>query len=107
MGLYPKLPYVVGKETALLQSQRVADKMIYIRRALPGNIIVVHGVNDLGTSYNAVEEGLCAGLCTRLGRTFTPATYRMPTMADREQTEPDPDAVFFKRKTVDATNSPI
>jgi pimeloyl-ACP methyl ester carboxylesterase len=107
MGLYPKIPYVVGQETALLQSKRVADKKIYIRRRLPGNIIVVHGVNDVGTSYKAIEDGLCAGLCTRLGRAFTPATYRQPTKADQERVEPDPDAVFFKRAVVEATNSPI
>lgn len=106
---YPKIPYVVGQDKALLQCNRVADKTIPIRRALPGNVIVIHGVNDVGTSYKAIEDGLCAGLCTRLGRTFMPASYRQPEQADKDKPvpEPDPDAVFFKRKVTKETNSPI
>ncbi|MES2299866.1 MAG: DUF3274 domain-containing protein [Pseudomonadota bacterium] len=107
MGLYPKIPYVIGRETSVLQYNRVSDKKVYVRRALPGNIIVIHGVNDVGTSYQAVEDGLCAGLCTRLGRGFTAASYRMPETADQDRAEPDPDAIFFKRKIVEATNSPV
>ncbi|ANQ86631.1 hypothetical protein dqs_3614 [Azoarcus olearius] len=35
---------------------------------LPGVIILVHGVNSDGEWYEATEQGLCAGLNTRLGR---------------------------------------
>ena len=83
MSIYPKVPYVVGKDVSLLQCERNVCKKVAIRRNLPGNIVVVHGVNDLGVSYQAVEHGLCDGLRERLGRGFTPASYRMPVAADK------------------------
>lgn len=107
MSLYPKVPYARGKDVSLLYCERKACKKIKIRRNLPGNIIVIHGVNDVGVSYQAVEEGLCAGLESRLGRGFAPATYRMPTQADHDKLLDDPDAVFFKRILTDQTNSPV
>lgn len=107
MGIYPKVPYVVGKDVTLLQCERNVCKKVAIRRNLPGNIIVVHGVNDLGVSYQAVEHGLCDGLRERLGRGFTPASYRMPVAADKDKLEDDPDAVFFKRNFNEDTNSPV
>ena len=107
MSIYPKVPYVVGKDVSLLQCERNVCKKVAIRRNLPGNIIVVHGVNDLGVSYQAVEHGLCDGLKERLGRGFTPASYRMPVAADKDKLEDDPDAVFFKRNFNEDTNSPV
>lgn len=107
MSSYPKVPYVVGKDVTILQCERTACKKVMIRRNLPGNIIVVHGVNDLGVSYKAVEHGLCEGLKERLGRGFTPASYRMPVDADKDKLEEDPDAVFFKRNFNEETNSPV
>lgn len=107
MSLYPKIPYVVGKDVTLLQCERKVCKKVKIRRNLPGNIIVVHGVNDLGVSYQAVEHGLCEGLKDRLGRGFMPASYRMPVAADKDKLEEDPDAVFFKRSFNEETNSPV
>ncbi|MBW3511098.1 DUF3274 domain-containing protein [Janthinobacterium sp. NKUCC06_STL] len=107
MGSYPKVPYVVGEEVALLHCERSVCKKVKIRRNLPGNIIVIHGVNDVGVSYKAVEHGLCTGLAARLGRSFTPATYRMPVAADKDKLEDDPDAVFFKRTVAKDTNSPV
>ncbi|OBV39397.1 T6SS effector phospholipase Tle3 domain-containing protein [Janthinobacterium psychrotolerans] len=107
MSIYPKVPYVVGKDVTLLQCERTVCKKVKIRRNLPGNIIVVHGVNDLGVSYKAVEHGLCEGLKERLGRGFTPASYRMPVAADKDKLEEDPDAVFFKRSFNEETNSPV
>ncbi|PHV34577.1 DUF3274 domain-containing protein [Janthinobacterium rivuli] len=107
MGSYPKVPYVVGEEVALLHCERSVCKKVKIRRNLPGNIIVIHGVNDVGVSYKAVEDGLCTGLAARLGRSFTPATYRMPMAADKDKLEDDPDAVFFKRTIAKDTNSPV
>ena len=70
---YPKIEYVVKRESTVLQCNRLRDKVIEVPRDLPGNIILVHGVNDVGTSFNAVEEGLCAGLQERLFRYFKPA----------------------------------
>ncbi|MGK5067402.1 T6SS effector phospholipase Tle3 domain-containing protein [Janthinobacterium sp. RT4P48] len=107
MGSYPKIPYVVGEDLALLHCERSVCKKVKIRRNLPGNIIVIHGVNDVGVSYKAVEHGLCEGLTQRLGRGFTPAAYRMPVAADRDKLEDDPDAVFFKRTVTTETNSPV
>ena len=107
MSIYPKVPYVVGKDVSLLQCERNVCKKVAIRRNLPGNIVVVHGVNDLGVSYQAVEHGLCEGLKERLGRGFTPASYRMPVAADKDKLEEDPDAVFFKRNFNEDTNSPV
>ena len=107
MGSYPKVPYVVGDDVALLHCERTVCKKVKIRRNLPGNIIVIHGVNDVGVSYKAVEHGLCEGLTQRLGRGFTPASYRMPVAADKDKLEDDPDAVFFKRTIAKDTNSPV
>lgn len=111
---YPREHYCIGQDTSVLQSDRKYDRYVDVRPDLPGNVIVIHGVNDVGTSFSAVEEGLCAGLDVRMlgaqtnkqGR-FVPGTYRMPNAADREKVEPDPDAVFFKRKIIDRTFSPV
>ncbi|MEG1324590.1 MAG: hypothetical protein RSD99_06850, partial [Janthinobacterium sp.] len=105
MGSYPKVPYVVGDDVAILHCERSVCKKVKIRRNLPGNIIVIHGVNDVGVSYKAVEHGLCEGLTQRLGRGFTPASYRMPVAADKDRLDDDPDAVFFKRTIDKDTNS--
>lgn len=107
MGLYPKTKQDNGKTTSVLKSQRVANKPIDVRRGLPGNVIIIHGVNDVGTSFAAIEEGLCEGLANRLNRTFKPATYRMPVAEDKDKVEPDPDAVFFKRNVDASTDSPV
>src|SRR5205823_15107419 len=69
------------------------------------NIIVVHGVNDVGTGFNEVEEGLCAGLEQRLSRRFKPAKYSLPN--DKDKVVDDPDAVYFKRKVTTDTDSPV
>ncbi|MDQ4627962.1 T6SS effector phospholipase Tle3 domain-containing protein [Janthinobacterium lividum] len=107
MGSYPKVPYVVGEDVAILHCERSVCKKVKIRRNLPGNVIVIHGVNDVGVSYKAVEHGLCEGLTQRLGRGFTPASYRMPVAADKDRLEDDPDAVFFKRTIDKDTDSPV
>ena len=80
---------------------------VNIRHQLPANVILVHGVNDIGTSYEAVEAGLCEGLTNRLDRGETPASYRLPTREDREKVHPDPDAVFYRRKVTEETFSPV
>ncbi|MDC8756675.1 effector protein Tle3 domain-containing protein [Janthinobacterium fluminis] len=111
---YPKKPCVIGKDTSVLQCNRAYDKTVDARPNLPGNIIVIHGVNDVGTSFGAVEQGLCQGLDVRLhgiksgqASLFIPGTYRMPEAKDKDIVEPDPDAVFFKRKMNDNTHSPV
>lgn len=108
--LYPRQPYCIGQDASVLQCERTSDKKVDVKPDLPCNVIVIHGVNDVGTGFGAVEEGLCAGLDMRLhgkpGR-FVPGSYRMPTAKDKDVLEPDPDAVFFKRKTETGTHSPV
>ena len=115
---YPREPYCVGQEKSVLHSNRAYDKTVGVKPNLPGNVIVIHGVNDVGVSFEAVEKGLCQGLDARLlgivqGKVgvFTPATYRMPgnkpDQDDKETVEPDPDAVFFKRQINKTTHSPV
>lgn len=106
-AVYDKLPYEIGANTSVLQCERESCKTVDVRRSLPGNIIVVHGVNDLGVSYDKVEQGLCEGLGRRLGRKFTPATYRMPQIDDKGKLYEDPDAIFFKRSIDKTTDSPV
>ncbi|HZV66324.1 MAG TPA: DUF3274 domain-containing protein, partial [Telluria sp.] len=107
MGIYECVPYVVGEAKSCLLANRETHKKVEIKRKLPANVIVVHGVNDTGTSYKAVEEGICDGLTKRLDRTFTPGTYRIPDKSDVDKIEEDPDAVFFKRSTNKGTSSPV
>ncbi len=111
MSCYPKKPYDCGNDSSVLQPGRTADKLVAVRPELPGNVIVVHGVNDVGVSFEQVEKGLCAGLNERLGWGATAplraASYRMPTLEDAGRLEPDPDAVFFKRSAAADVHSPV
>jgi hypothetical protein len=115
---YPREPYCIGQETSVLHSNRAYDKTVNVKPDLPGNVIIIHGVNDVGTSFEAVEKGLCQGLDARLlnitqGKVgmFRPATYRMPGNKadhdDKATLEADPDAVFFKRQIDTNTHSPV
>lgn len=107
MGLYPKIPYEAGRDTSVLQCNRLSDKTIAVRPDLAGNIIIIHGVNDVGVGYDQVEQGLCAGLNQRLSAHMQPAGYRMPNKDDKNKLEDDPDAVFFKRRFDENTHSPV
>ncbi|HEY0062221.1 MAG TPA: DUF3274 domain-containing protein, partial [Telluria sp.] len=102
---YPKSEYVASNTYTVLQHKRASDKIIEHPRDKPGNIILVHGVNDVGVAYNEVEAGLCAGLEQRLSRCFKPAKYSMPT--DKNEVVDDPDAVYFKRMPGTDTDSPV
>ncbi len=107
MGLYPQPKRAKGQATSVLKTRRTTSKPVDVKRSLPGNVIVIHGVNDVGTGFDAVEQGLCKGLEERLCRTFQPARYRMPLAVDKDKVEPDPDAVFFKRSVAEDTDSPV
>ena len=104
---YPKVPYEVGTAKGVTMTNRSKDKILPVRHNTPGNIILVHGVNDVGTAYAAVERGLCEGLSNRLDGELTPASYRLPTDEDRKRLFEDPDAVFFKRTITTDTLSPV
>jgi hypothetical protein len=107
MGLYKKVPFSRGKGQGVYLPNPMGPKIVGVKHNLPGSIIVVHGVNDVGTSYEAVEAGLCEGLTARLCGDLRPATYRMPSTADSDKLEDDPDAVFYKRKVTGDTHSPV
>lgn len=102
---YPKTDYVIKSDTTILQSGRVRNKTIEVPRELPGNVIFIHGVNDVGSGYSEAEQGLCEGLQKRLYRYFKPAEYKLPN--DKDKVDPDPDAVYFKRKVAPDTDSPV
>ncbi|MEJ7804769.1 MAG: DUF3274 domain-containing protein [Telluria sp.] len=107
MALYSKIPYVGGEDTSVLQSGRKSDKTVAVKPDLPGNVIVIHGVNDVGVGFSAVEEGLCTGLSKRLSVGLMPAGYRIPTVDDMGKLVDDPDALFFKRRIDKNTFSPV
>lgn len=104
---YPKEEYVVSRAATLLQCGRTRDKVVEVPREQPCNVIVVHGVNDVGIGYCEVEEGLCAGLQDRLLRKFKAATYKMPVEKDKSVLLDDPDAVFFKRSVAPDSDTPV
>jgi hypothetical protein len=104
---YPKNPYQVGETNTVTMTNRSKDKVLPVRHNTPGNIILVHGVNDTGTSYAAVERGLCEGLTTRLSGDLRPASYKLPTTDDSKHLVDDPDAVFYKRTIDTETLSPV
>jgi pimeloyl-ACP methyl ester carboxylesterase len=102
---YPKPEYLANHTCTVLQNKRSSDKVIEHPRDKPSNIIIIHGVNDVGTGFNEVEEGLCAGLEQRLSRRFKSAKYSVPN--DKDKVVDDPDAVYFKRKVTIDTDSPV
>ena len=106
-SIYPKNSYVVGSANGVTLAKRSSDKIVSIRHNTPGNIIVIHGVNDTGTAYASVERGLCEGLSTRLSGDLKSAEYRLPTEADRNILVEDPDATFYKRTITADTLSPV
>ena len=106
-GLYKKLPFSRGDGQGVTLPGQGNKKIVAAKHNLPGSVILVHGVNDVGVAYEAVEAGLCAGLTQRLRGDLRPASYRMPQQADRTQLEEDPDAVFYKRTINPDTHSPV
>lgn len=98
--------YVVGQGTGILQPNRACDQRVDVKRDLPGTFILVHGVNDIGVSYPAQEEGLCKGLNERLCRKdMMPGQYKTPKRDD--ELLADPDAVYYRRSAGDGTYSPV
>ncbi|NIA57112.1 DUF3274 domain-containing protein [Massilia sp. TW-1] len=106
-SIYKKLPFSRGNGKGVTLPGKGNKKIVGVKHNLPGSIILVHGVNDIGVSYDAVESGLCEGLAERLCGDLTPGTYRMPQTSDRDKLEEDPDAVFYKRQITEDTHSPV
>ncbi|MFT3849717.1 MAG: DUF3274 domain-containing protein [Propionivibrio sp.] len=89
--------YQIGEGRACLLPHRMNDRVVAGARPLPGVVILVHGVNDLGVSYPAQEAGLCRGLNERLSRSdLEPAGYRLPSNDRHDALEADPDAVYYR-----------
>ncbi|MEN9427928.1 MAG: hypothetical protein RLZZ220_2277, partial [Pseudomonadota bacterium] len=96
---YPKADFPIFRQTAVLSSSTL-PKCVDVPAEHVGACIVVHGVNDVGNSYQAVEEGLLEGLARRLGwqpdaskncqPPYTAAEYRMPGPEDSKKLEADP-----------------
>lgn len=85
---------------------RWRDHAVEVKRAMPGVIILVHGVNDLGANYDALDNGLCVGLNERLERDdLFPNDYTIP--APGEQVVPDPDKVYYRLRNNEKTRSPV
>lgn len=112
---YPKDPYIICRDQTVLSCGRM-PKVVDVPCEHVGACIVVHGVNDVGTSYPAVEEGLVDGISQRMAwdpcnkglmPPYTAATYRLPTTDDAKRLEDDPDAVFYKRTVSADTCSPV
>ncbi|AMB86720.1 hypothetical protein AWM79_15980 [Pseudomonas agarici] len=61
-------PYVIAQKNTRLRPNRAADGKLEIPGDMPGVVIFLHGVNDPGAAYQAVESGLCQGLNERLDR---------------------------------------
>ncbi len=109
MSGYRPPAYEIGRDTSVLQSNRLCDKLVQCKPHLPGAVILIHGVNDVGVSYDQAEQGLCAGLGDRLawGDRFQSGSYRMPVKDDQDKLEDDPDAVFFKRQLREGHHTPV
>ena len=112
---YPKPPQIIAQGSAVLSTCSL-PRLVDVPCEHVGACIVVHGVNDVGVGFQAVEEGLCEGIAQRMawcpGRPnhtapYTSAGYRMPTDDDRSRLEDDPDAVFFRRHVDTTTHSPV
>jgi len=95
-----------GRDSAILMPNRYKDHPVAVKRDLPGIVILVHGVNDVGVSFPAMDSGLCAGLNERLDRPdLFPYDFRLPKEGDKVQ--PDPDAIYYQRLKNDKTYSPV
>jgi pimeloyl-ACP methyl ester carboxylesterase len=87
---------VIAEGNVLLTSNRMADARLALPRQLPGIVIFLHGVNDPGSAYQTIEEGLCQGLNERLDRQdLRPGVYgkryRQAQQADLPPKHPDYD----------------
>lgn len=99
-------PREIGRSSATTLPNRWRDHPVEVKRALPGVIILVHGVNDLGTHYPALDNGLCMGLNERLDRSdLYPNDYTIPVPG--EDAVADPDKIYFRLRVNNRSNSPV
>lgn len=62
---YPKPPRIIGQGRTVLGTC-LQPKAVDIPCEHVGACIIVHGVNDVGVGFQAVEEGLCKGIAERM-----------------------------------------
>ncbi|HGY9626736.1 TPA: DUF3274 domain-containing protein [Pseudomonas putida] len=103
---------VAGCKTRLIPNANT-DRSLEVPADLPGVVIFLHGVNDPGASYEAVEEGLCQGVNERLdrpdlkagryGTVYQKAMKRAPEERNNDDRTAldDPDTYLYKRDTDD------
>lgn len=92
--------------SALLLPNRYRDQKVVCQRAMPGIVILVHGVNDVGVSFPALDNGLCVGLNERMHRNdLYPNDFTMPKAGDKAQD--DPDAIYYRIRPNAKTYSPV
>jgi hypothetical protein len=102
------LPDSSYSATGILLPKKGVVTKAPLHRDLPCYTIVVHGVNDVGECYGAIERGLCDGLNERLNRgDLRPADYSVPTAQDLQEAAPNPDEAYYHRKPVTGTWSPV
>lgn len=107
---------VVGERKALLYPSRPANSHanVDVENRYPCTTILIHGVNDLGTDFGAVESGLCEGLNDRLGRSDLKGgeyTHGRMTNDPSKVTVADLmknlDDVIYRRQEPPGTKSPV
>ncbi|EIK93234.1 hypothetical protein PMM47T1_27835, partial [Pseudomonas sp. M47T1] len=101
---------VVARGTTRLNTIPNSIKWIEVPADMPGVVIFLHGVNDPGASYEAVETGLCKGVNERLDRvdlgagTYGSAFSAAQSVPADERTEEefdiadDPDTYLYQRQ---------
>ncbi|WP_043301244.1 T6SS effector phospholipase Tle3 domain-containing protein, partial [Pseudomonas sp. M47T1] len=101
---------VVARGTTRLNTIPNSIKWIEVPADMPGVVIFLHGVNDPGASYEAVETGLCKGVNERLDRVdLKPGVYgaRFQEASDLPADErtarwkdvvDDPDTYLYQRQ---------
>lgn len=108
--------HVVGERKALLYPNRPANSHanVDVENRYPCTTILIHGVNDLGTDFGAVESGLCEGLNDRLGRSDLKGgeyTHGRMTNDPGKVTVADLmknlDDVIYRRQEPPGTKSPV
>ena len=69
----------VIRTTTTVPKGMAPEVRVPMPRPMPGIIILVHGVNDIGEAYATQARGLCEGLNIRLGRKdLAPGDWDIP-----------------------------
>ncbi|WP_323123049.1 T6SS effector phospholipase Tle3 domain-containing protein [Burkholderia alba] len=106
---------VAAQGAAATMACRPGDRPVQIPADRPGIVIVIHGVNDPGGSFGAIEKGLCDGLNDRLSRKdlssgkygadyLTAAKKKQPDRNDQTYLN-DPEKYLYRREDDTSTHS--